>query len=454
MSVLSTLISNLKHPKPIPEIQDPGKVEIDYKYWRIRIFYSMYVGYAVYYFTRKSFTFAIPSLAADLNMDVRSLGWLSSMLAISYGISKFISGMISDNANARYFMSIGLIMTGILNIIFASASTFWIFAVCWMLNGWFQGFGWPPCAKFLSFWYSHSERGRWWSAWNTSHNLGGAIIPVLIAFFADHWGWRVAMNAAGAFAILSGLWLINRLRDNPASLGLPPVEKYMKEPITASSSKPKQGDDLTIKEIFFKYILKNKFIWILGLAYFFVYVIRTIVNDWTMLFLMEQRGYKTITDAGKIIFAFEIGGVFGSLFAGWVSDKIFKGGRGPVNFFFAAFLTIFIVLFWQLSYVNIWIDALLIGAIGFFVFGPQMMIGIAAVELSHKRAAATSTGFIGWIAYLGAVVAGGPFTEVLHKYGWNSFFIVLFICSIIITIALSFLYKARTFYDGSKAKAA
>ena len=85
------------------------------------------------------------------------------------------------------------------------------------------------------------------------------------------------------------------------------------------------------------------------------------------------------------------------------------------------------------------------GFIGFFVFGPQMLIGIAAVELSHKKAAATSTGFIGWIGYLGAFVAGGPVGMILDKYGWNSFFIILIFCSIISAIFLSFLYKAKVY---------
>jgi sugar phosphate permease len=42
--------------------------------------------------------------------------------------------------------------------------------------------------------------------------------------------------------------------------------------------------------------------------------------------------------------------------------------------------------------------------VGFFVFGPQMLIGMAAAELSHKKAAGAATGFVGWVAYLGAAV--------------------------------------------------
>lgn len=448
MTFLIKVLNKLKQPESLPEISDSKKIEIDYKYWRIRIFYSMYIGYAVYYFTRKSFTFVMPNIATELNLDKTSLGWIGSVLAISYGVSKFISGILSDQANARYFMAIGLIATGIINLLFGLSSSFWVFVLLWALNGWFQGFGWPPCAKFLSYWYAQSERGRWWGVWNTSHNLGGAIIPVIIVFFANLYGWRYAMMLNGFFAILIGFWLINRLRDTPESLGLPTIEKYKNEIINKNHE---SENKLPLKEIFFKYIFKNKYIWLLACAYFFIYIVRIVMNDWTMPFLIEKKGYENSTTAGSVIAAFEVGGFFGSIVAGWFSDVLFKGGRGFVNFIFALCMTLAIALFWQLSAGKIWLDTILVGLIGFFVFGPQMLIGIAAVELSHKKAAATSTGFIGWIGYLGAFVAGGPVGIILDKWGWESFFITLISCSAIALFFLLFLIKAKN-YSSLEAK--
>src|SRR5262249_43426519 len=98
--------------KPAPHItriEDPQKVKSDYNYWRIRILYSMFVGYAFYYFTRKSFTFAMPGLMEDLNFGKEELGMLGSILYVTYGLSKFTSGIMSDSSNPRYFMAFGLI---------------------------------------------------------------------------------------------------------------------------------------------------------------------------------------------------------------------------------------------------------------------------------------------------------------------------------------------------------
>lgn len=65
---------NLLKPAPfIKKTQDTEQVKREYKYWRIRTFYGMYIGYAFYYLTRKSFTFAIPSL---VEKDILSRNWV------------------------------------------------------------------------------------------------------------------------------------------------------------------------------------------------------------------------------------------------------------------------------------------------------------------------------------------------------------------------------------------
>ena len=139
---------NLFKPAPYrEEMQDATTVQKSFRYWRFRIFYSMYIGYSLFYFTRKSFTFAMPGLSSSLEMDKIQLGILGTVLSISYGVSKFLSGIMGDKSNPRYFMAIGLFLTGVFNLCFGMSSSLVLFAVFWGLNGWFQGWGWPGCAK-------------------------------------------------------------------------------------------------------------------------------------------------------------------------------------------------------------------------------------------------------------------------------------------------------------------
>lgn len=434
-------MKNFFKPAPhIPEIQDPEVVQQRYKYWRFRVFYGMYVGYIFYYFTRKSFTFAMPALMSDLGLQISDLGILSSILSITYGLSKFLSGILADRSNPRFLMSIGLILTGIFNIFFGMSSSIVFFAIFWGLNGWFQGWGWPPCARLLMNWYSQKERGTWWGFWNTSHSVGGALIPLIAAFCVQYWGWRYALYLPGVLCIVIGFFIMNRLRDTPQSLGLPSVEKFRND---QPNSVKDEERTLSVKEVLVKHVLSNKYIWILAISYFFVYVIRQAINDFGALFLIKVKGYSIIAANGSV-FWFEAGGICGSLVAGWASDKIFKGRRGPINVLFSLGVIFAIAGLFAIPAGMIVFDYALMFLIGFLIFGPQMLIGMAAAELSHKKAAATANGFTGWWAYLGAAAAGYPITKVCEVWGWYGFFVALALCGAASVFLLLPLWKVKT----------
>lgn len=428
-------LRKILEPAPaLPEIQDQEEVKKLYHYWRIRILYSMFIGYAFYYFTRKSFTFAMPGIIAELGFDKSQLGILASIFSISYGISKFTSGIISDRSNARYFMAFGLLVTGIFNILFGLTSSLILFSLFWGLNGWFQGFGWPPCVRFLTQWYSHSERGSWWSSCSVSHNVGAFLIPWIVGFSIYFFGdWRSAMYVPGVLCILGSFFLINRLRDTPESLGLPSIEKFRNDYSGMSNSS--EDNKLSSGEILMEYVLKNKYVWLLAISYFFVYIVRTGINDWTALYLIENKGYNQLS-ANGCVSLFEVGGFFGALAAGWASDYFFGAKRGPVNVLFAVLMFISIALFWFIPQGYPIVDSIALFTIGFAVFGPQLLIGVACAELTHKKAAASSNGFAGTFAYLGAAVAGYPLGKITQDMGWDGFFWALGLSCVISTLLL------------------
>jgi len=437
-----TAFLNMFKPDPhLPEIEDKEKMDNLYRHWRIRILYSTLFGYAFYYFTRKSFVFAMPGLIEDLGFTKGQLGILGTVLSLSYGSSKFISGILSDRSNPRYFMAAGLILTGIVNIFFGMASSLTTFTVLWALNGWFQGFGWPPCARFLTHWYSQSERGSWWSTWNVAHNIGAFLIPWISGFALHYWGWRYAMYLPGVLSILGGIFLINRLRDTPQSLGLPSIEKYRND-YPAGHAIGDEEKEMTAREILVKYVLKNKYIWLLAFASFFLYTVRIGIIDWTALFLIETKQYTRIGANGTVSL-FEIGGFLGSLTAGWSSDYLFGARRGPVNTLFALGIFGSVLGFWFIPPGYQILDSCMLFVLGFTIFGPQLLIGVTAAEVSHKKAAATATGFVGWMSYFGAAVAGYPLGVISEDFGWYGYFCFLSICSFAVVCMLLPLWNVK-----------
>ena len=430
----------IKAPTPPTPLTNTNTIDQQYRYWRIRILYSMYAGYAFFYFTRKSFTFVTPLLITQAHISKTQIGLIASAFYIAYGFSKFISGILSDRANARYFMSLGLIITGITNIWFGLTANIHYFLALWVINGIFQGWGWPPCAKLLTHWYSQRERGRWWGAWNTCHNVGGALIPIIVGISAAWWGWQAAMIIPGILGIAMGTLLINRLRDTPESLGLPTVETYKNESINTT----KQPTP-SLKTILMKYVFNNRCLWILALSYVVIYVTRTAINDWGAVYLHEN-GYS-ITSADSCLSFFEVGGFLGSLAAGWLSDTGFKGRRGQTNTLFCIGTILAVLALWELPGHHYALHAAIFFGIGFFIFGPQMLIGVAAAELSHKKAAGASTGFIGLWGYLGAALSGYPIGLVITHWHWQGFFSTLILCAICSVLLLASLWSKRSYHD-------
>lgn len=444
------LLAFLKPAPHLAAIQHPEEIKKMYRYWRIRTFYTMYIGYVFFYFSRKSFTFITPFLCADLGFQKADVGILASILSFSYGVSKFLSGILCDRSNPRYFMAFGLILTGILNILFGFSSSLVALALIWGLNGWFQGWGWPPCAKLLTYWFGREERGTWWSAATTSHAVGGFLIAYLAAYCGQLYGWRIAMCMPGILCIGVGLFLLNRLRDIPESLGLPSIEKFKQESVESEQSQEAQSlqesrasqdtpaaeeAPLSVKRILFEQVLNNKYIWILSISYAFVYFVRSAVNDWGPLYLVETKGYSPFLAAGCISW-FEVGGFFGMLFAGWGSDYWFQGRRIPFTVLFAIGLTLSLFAFWSLMPEHFILESCIVGLIGFFVFGPQMLIGLAAAEFVDKKSASTSNGFASCIANVGAAAAGYPLMKMTDIWGWESFVLFLGCCAFAIVLIL------------------
>ncbi|AXH60810.1 MFS transporter family glucose-6-phosphate receptor UhpC [Providencia huaxiensis] len=426
-------MSIFKEQPDIPVIMSKSEIDAKYKYWRLHLMIVSYIGYAVFYFTRKSFNFVMPEMLTDLGITKADIGMVGTAFYLTYGASKFLSGIIGDRSNPRYFMGIGLIATGVVNILFGLTSSISMFIVLWMVNAFFQGWGWPPCAKILNTWYSRNERGLWWAIWNTSHNIGGAIIPILSGGVALALGWRYGMIIPGIIAIVIGIGLCILLRDRPRTMGLPTVGEWRND--LEELKYEAKGAGLPLGKILNEYIFKNKVLWVLAISYAVIYIVRTGINDWANLYLIEEHGFNLLS-ANAVVMMFEIGGFFGAIVAGWGSDLIFKGNRAQMNVIYALGIIITSFCLWIVPVDNEYVFSFLFFMTGFFIFGPQFLIAMAAAENSHKNAAGASTGFVSLFAYIGASIAGYPLSIVIEKYQWNGFYSLLLVLSIFLILML------------------
>lgn len=416
------------------------QISARYRYWRPRLMFSMIVGYGAFYLTRKSVNYAMPVMQFELGLDKGDIGLLGTLFYLAYGSSKFVSGIVSDRTQVRWFMGVGLFITGVLNVLFAFCHSLTALLVIWTLNGFFQGWGWPPCAKILTHWYSRNERGLWWGSWNTSISLGGALVPLLSGYMASHYGWQAALLLPGVMGMLIGLWLCWQLCGKPQQQGLPSVGQWRRDPLELWQEQ--HSPPMSLPHMLYYSILRNPTIWLLGVSYILVYLIRMALNDWGNIWLAESHGVSLLK-ANATLSLFELGGLFGALFAGWGSDLLFRGLRAPMILLFALGLFLAMTALWLAPLHHYGLLSVCFFSLGFFVFGPQMLIGLAATEHCHKDAAGTVTGFLGLFAYLGAALAGWPLAQVLQHYGWYGFFALLALAATCVGLLLMPLLMAR-----------
>jgi OPA family glycerol-3-phosphate transporter-like MFS transporter/OPA family sugar phosphate sensor protein UhpC-like MFS transporter len=379
-----------------------------------------------------------------------------------YGLSRFCHGILADRLNARYFMAAGLALCALANFAFgfgpdvssyitglssgprfASALILFMGSV-WMLNGWLQGMGFPPCARLLAHWIPPYQLATKMSVWNTSHSIGAGIVVILcgyimgdsiirnsqnlpilnpevapgilsnlehgLGFGAGAWRWCFWIPSGIAFLGAIALWFA--LRDTPTSLGLPEI------PGTERRRGSKEGESAETKAFIRKAVFGNPLIWILGVANFFVYIVRFAVLDWGPTLLSQSKGVS-LSHAGWLVAMFEISGIIGMLFAGWATDRLLGGRAHRTCVFCMLGTAIFIALFWMLPpTAPIWLLFAFLCAAGFCVYGPQALIGIAAANQATKKAAATANGLTGLFGYASTVVSGVGLGALAQYYGW------------------------------------
>ena len=159
---------------------------------------------------------------------------------------------------------------------------------------------------------------------------------------------------------------------------------------------------------------------------------------------MVESKQSTIAGAGLKTAGFEIAGIIGAIVAGWISDKIFKGRRGPVNVLFMLAVIFCMIGLWKIPPGHPYMDAAVLFAVGFVIYGPQMLVGVAAADFASKKAAATATGMTGTFGYLGSALAGVGTGMLVDKYGWNGGFIFFISAACIGAILFTLTWSHRS----------
>lgn len=437
MSAPTKRRSFLAAPPPRPRLDD-AEVARRYPRRRLNVFLGIFLGYAGFYLIRNNVSLVAPLLIEDKGLSTIGIGLIANAVLFAYGLSKFFMATLSDRSNARLFLPIGLALSALTNLFVAFvpwvSGTIAVFATVMFLNGWFQGMGWPASGRVLVHWFSTNERGWKTSIWNTAHNVGAAGLGVAaaaaLAWTADD--WRAAFWVPAVIALVVAVVAFVLIRDTPESEGLPPIEEHRDDP--AKVEIEEGGDEQPSMWRFVRtHVLTNRVIVLLAVANVFVYALRYGVLNWITVYLADTRGAE-ISDGITGFVVFELAGIVGTLLCGWISDKVFRGYRAGTGMLFMALTAVALVTYWQVpTSAPLWISIALVAVIGGLIYGPVMLIGLQAIDLSPRQVAGTAAGFTGLFGYLlGATLASSGVGVMVHAFGWDVTFAVLTVCALLV----------------------
>jgi Sugar phosphate permease len=426
-----------------------SKTKHSFGYWQWRVIICSMLSYAMFYFVRKNFSFAMPLLKDEYGITNASFGMILSIAGIIYGVSKFLNGIISDRTNPRWHLVIGLSACVAINFLFGFSdklSTMFtgqtggpdfiggmvlIMTVLYIINQIFQGAGFGPCNHLMVNWVHPKELASKMSIWNLSHSIGAFIISVLCGYLTS---WRMCFWVPAAIASVGILFTIITLRDTPKSVGLPEL------PDTKTELDDKEDDPKAFREFIIRRVFKSRIVWTLAITDLFVYVVRFAILDWGPT-LMKDMGLSQAM-SGWTVAIFEVAGCLGMLAAGFASDRLFKSGTQKVCAIEMFLVALCLV---ALHFIQDWghpvLFLIVLALAGFLVYGPQAMLGVVASNHVTKKAASSAVGLIGLMSYVSTLITGYPLGRFADKFGWHPIFLLMAAFAVIGGITVATLWK-------------
>lgn len=404
-----SLYSYFRISKPSAGKVPAERVDAEYKRLRSRTFWGVTAAYCLFYICRMVLSVVKQPVIDGKFFTPEQVGIIDSALLFVYAVGKFTNGFIADYCNICRFMAAGLFISAGINLLMGliglmqgwfgipAFMLFVVFAFFWGVNGWFQSMGAPPGVISLSRWFPLKQRGTFYSIFCATPYFGKFMSMILIGHVVLWMGWQWGFMLAAAFGVLGGCIILAFVSDTPESKGLPSIQ-------TLSGEKPSKEESIPTRTLQ-KAVLRNPGVWIIAISSAFVYITQYGISNWGIFFLQKDKGYA-LTDATFIIGLSEGIGVLGTIFAGWLSDKVFKGDRlRPVVLCgLVCLATLSLFLLTKGSYV---VNIIFLSVASLSLAALYCIVaGIMALDIVPRKATGAALGVVGISSYVAAGLQG------------------------------------------------
>jgi sugar phosphate permease len=402
--------------------------------WRWRVFAATWLGYIGYYCARKPFYINKASLGEALAWDAERLGQIGAIYLVCYAAGQFISGFLGDRIGPRVLGLCGMLLTIGANAAFGFTNSWGTFAALMALNGLAQATGWPTMVGSIAPWFTRRERGTVMGFWSTNFQVGGVVANTLAAWVLGQYGYQYSFVSGSAALLLVWVFFLFNQRNRPEDVGESlPAGSEDRAPSADGAASKADGPDAG----WTPQVLTN--VAIVGAFYFCVKFIRYALWSWAPYLLQTRMGVEP-DDAGYLSTVFDVCGIAGVIFIGFLSDRLFAGRRAGVSFLFILALVASTALLYTVGTTSVVAFTVCMGLVGLSLYGPDaLMTGAGAIDVGSPRRATMAAGFINGMGSLGPIMQELVLGGVLEDAGMSAVFAALVVAALGAAAALAVL---------------
>ena len=162
------------------------------------------VAYFASYFSRKTFAAVMAEMLVEKIIDRPTGASIGVALFIFYGAGQLISGILGDKISPKYLMSVGLLVSGVCNLLLPLVPP-WAMIAVWAVNGFAQALLWPPIVRILAENLSHEK----YVTANLIVTCGAHVSTILLYLYTPlcirYMSWRAVFFSSTVFSIVVGI---------------------------------------------------------------------------------------------------------------------------------------------------------------------------------------------------------------------------------------------------------
>jgi ACS family hexuronate transporter-like MFS transporter len=391
----------------------------------------LFFAATVNYMDRQVIGLLKPTLQAQLGWTEIGYGRIIVAFQVAYGLSLLFIGKWIDRVGTRIGFAVAVLFWSISAMAHAAATSIFQFGLARFSLGIGEAGSFPASIKSVAEWFPKRERALATGLFNSGANVGAFLAPLVVRWFTDRFGWRMAFVGTGALGMV---WIVAWLTlyhkpEESRLVSAQEVAFIRSDPETITTTAVPWGTMLRLRQA-----------WAVGLGKFFTDPIWWVYLFWMPDFL--HRNFKlNLSGMALPLFVVYTGASVGSVCGGWLSSSLLKRGWGEnasrkTAMLVCALAVTPVVLAARTTHA--WFAVSLVALAAGAHQGWSANIYTLASDMFPRGAVASVVGFGTLLGSIGGMIMSYGVGDILQRNG--SYLLIFMIAGTAYLVALGFVH--------------